>query len=954
MAFDIIHDNWGPYTHAEVEEALKSYLSDLDQRINDAIQEGGVGLSGLAQEVLTILDKANTALQPGSIAEWAKAQNKPGYTVSEITYNNLQTLAQKLTAIDAEISAKYTKPQGGIPASDLAPGVIPDTSTLQPKLIAGDGIAIAQDGKTVSVETGAVEANVDLPVSGGDVYQALDGITAGQNIVSSVENVSLIDNRYTNTILAAPTMRQFVMACANIDALITKVNYLFGLLAGIAFTDTKPSSLGLSANWSTPAIPTHTITVGTMTDVTLSKDSTSYVAGDEITANEGECTVTLTPASGKAIADTAIHIQLNGNDIPFTRSGNNVTFVLSGDVTISAIAAGGINIDSTALTGVNVDKVSALINTAEIITLSLPPHHQWSGNGYQDVVVKYGTAENTAENITNSCGITSQNNGNIEVQLPTNLSDTTKTIYISGVTAEENDKLTFTWDAAMTATKNSVPANSGFTVYSDEVSVQSPCVVKFTPVTGKKWAENGTPSATGQTFIQDGNSYKLEISNVPSTANVTVSATVENIPMRTITLPTIGNGIESVELQDLDGNTIEANEDIYSVPEGSGVKIIATPSTFYRLSVDSENSSMGNEQGDWYSESEESDYTLTTTIAEVSGDVILVLSKTNYNYDYKGLRYVPVSWNGTNSGSGTIFVFGPYGTNTNNCSYFLSKLIDIREINSVQFHCASNADSDLSLRLYRNDFSYAGVYSYNAVDRIVSRDAESYPIPSYCAYCRLFTTGENAATAWIKTGANSESLEPAWQGGNDVVSNAKTYTNFIASPFAVLAQVQERALPLLESDEEGIINNIYRVSGNDSAIDIRGYYSRNTANACWGRMTTGSVMNNKAVSLSPVINLPNPSGTLKLKLAAGTLSNSSGCRPQMMFYVPSTTNDMAPSECNEITSVGMEKDVDNAYKGGSLRLMFERAAYDRDEVYVKDITDANNEVQLWPPVSNEE
>lgn len=85
--------------------------------------------------------------------------------------------ADFVSVVMQQISAKYTKPQGGIPASDFAPGVIPDTSTLQPKLIAGDGIAIAQDGKTVSVDTGAVAANETKPVSGKDVKEAIDAAT---------------------------------------------------------------------------------------------------------------------------------------------------------------------------------------------------------------------------------------------------------------------------------------------------------------------------------------------------------------------------------------------------------------------------------------------------------------------------------------------------------------------------------------------------------------------------------------------------------------------------------------------------------------------------------------------------------------------------------------------------------------------------------------------------------
>lgn len=105
MALDILHDNWGPYTHTEVENALKAYLTVLENRINQAIHSGGVGLDDLSAEVQALLNKANTALQPENIAAWAKAQNKPGYNVSEIRYSSLLTLAEKLDDMDQKIQA---------------------------------------------------------------------------------------------------------------------------------------------------------------------------------------------------------------------------------------------------------------------------------------------------------------------------------------------------------------------------------------------------------------------------------------------------------------------------------------------------------------------------------------------------------------------------------------------------------------------------------------------------------------------------------------------------------------------------------------------------------------------------------------------------------------------------------------------------------------------------------
>ena len=156
MALDILHDNWGPYTHTEVENALKSYLAALEQRISDAIHEGGIGLEELSQEVRTLLNKANTALQPENLASWAKQQNKPGYTVSEITYDNLTTLAQKLAAMDTAIQAAA---QSG--------GVEPDNEM-------SDTSENVVQNKVIKAYVDAVSARIDTLIGSGNVQGAID------------------------------------------------------------------------------------------------------------------------------------------------------------------------------------------------------------------------------------------------------------------------------------------------------------------------------------------------------------------------------------------------------------------------------------------------------------------------------------------------------------------------------------------------------------------------------------------------------------------------------------------------------------------------------------------------------------------------------------------------------------------------------------------------------------
>lgn len=161
MALDILHDNWGPYTHTEVENALKAYLSVLENRINQAIQSGGVGMADLSAEVQALLYKANTALQPENIAAWAKAQNKPGYTVSEITgVEGFQNLLAKLQDMDQKIQAAAQS--GGV---DL-------NTTME---VTGDALALPATTQAIKTYVDAAISNINAIIN--TITQ--DGATAG-------------------------------------------------------------------------------------------------------------------------------------------------------------------------------------------------------------------------------------------------------------------------------------------------------------------------------------------------------------------------------------------------------------------------------------------------------------------------------------------------------------------------------------------------------------------------------------------------------------------------------------------------------------------------------------------------------------------------------------------------------------------------------------------------------
>lgn len=111
---------------------------------------GGIPKTDLENAVQTSLGKADTALQSftesdPTVPSWAKQSTKPTYTASEVgalpasttipsALADLSDDSTHRTVTDTEKSTwnakgTYSKPSGGIPASDIASGVIPTVPT---------------------------------------------------------------------------------------------------------------------------------------------------------------------------------------------------------------------------------------------------------------------------------------------------------------------------------------------------------------------------------------------------------------------------------------------------------------------------------------------------------------------------------------------------------------------------------------------------------------------------------------------------------------------------------------------------------------------------------------------------------------------------------------------------------------------------------------------------------
>jgi hypothetical protein len=118
-------------------ETLDEVLDEVAQAIEEAGQggyappEGGIPKTDLAESVQDSLDKADTALQEDDVAEVAKTGS----------YNDLEN---KPTIPDTSNLATKTELQQGL-------------GNKQDTLVAGNGIVIGNDGKTVSVDAEVVQ-----------------------------------------------------------------------------------------------------------------------------------------------------------------------------------------------------------------------------------------------------------------------------------------------------------------------------------------------------------------------------------------------------------------------------------------------------------------------------------------------------------------------------------------------------------------------------------------------------------------------------------------------------------------------------------------------------------------------------------------------------------------------------------------------------------------------------
>ena len=115
----------------DVPSGLDDFVTRADQlldQVEDTFPAGGTTGQVLAKKSDADYDTEWVDQGAGGTSDYDELENRP--QIGGVTLTGNKTLHDLGAASEAEVAAKYTKPATGIPASDLAAGVIPDPEDL--------------------------------------------------------------------------------------------------------------------------------------------------------------------------------------------------------------------------------------------------------------------------------------------------------------------------------------------------------------------------------------------------------------------------------------------------------------------------------------------------------------------------------------------------------------------------------------------------------------------------------------------------------------------------------------------------------------------------------------------------------------------------------------------------------------------------------------------------------
>ena len=203
----------------EAPDPIQNWLDDAEQtlaKIDSAIPEGGTTGQVLAKKSNTDFDTEwvdQTGGGGGGTSDYTQLTNKPQIAGVTLTGNkSLHDLGAAAESDIPDVSGFYTKPSGGIPATDIAEGVIPDVSGFYTK--PSGGIPASDLASAVQTSLGKADTAYQKPGSGIPASDIASGVipdptsiiddTAGDGDTNKVwsadksaDLISAIQQKYT-------------------------------------------------------------------------------------------------------------------------------------------------------------------------------------------------------------------------------------------------------------------------------------------------------------------------------------------------------------------------------------------------------------------------------------------------------------------------------------------------------------------------------------------------------------------------------------------------------------------------------------------------------------------------------------------------------------------------------------------------------------------------------------
>lgn len=715
------------------EETLSGLLLSLRNDIEGKTQKAGDGRLDPREAPVLMLDSMGPTLDSvGSTSTVLHVATQGDYVYSASTIKYYKTYKGYGDSGNEIVS--LGPPQQGLIYCNKKTGLQyrwagSDTGWVQ---VGGDRVRVINDLTT----GGTIDA---LSAEQGKALKAMiEGLD-----VNSDTRIGVVDTP-SDTVLAAPSARMVKEIYLNLRALFDPVKGL----AGIAFLDDKPE-------WKTVDIPEHTITLGTMSNVSASLDGAAI--NGSTSAEEGMVTILLTPSSNNYMSSISIK-DADNHDVDFTRNdvsgGTEITFILYGNVTISASASSGIQVN-VSVNGITSYSIGVMPSTAVELTIDLPAHHTWG-----TVAITYGN-----DDITSQCDISQASNADKVITLPNNLSDMSKVISIVANAVEDDFAVvTFGSLTNVTIKRGSTPLESGNHVYAGET-------ISILPVGNNKVIATvsiGSTAATLQGDTYNGFTYTIGSNDVSSVGtSIAIEASAEAKTTKSVSWSGTGfklynaasGGSELTNPQSVyENDTFEAwvvADSSYTIDPSTGVSFSPSTGASY-------NSTTGK-----------------ITINNVLSDVVVTVNAITENRIYRGV------WPEVQD---KTHMHLHIGEAENALISPLLKLSDFGSPSTLTFCTNGSTSTKYRLLFYSDEVTLADYYSQNQSDGNPYRTVTFQN--SNLKYVRLIiaATQEMLDTAYIIKGEydTSKSLgeqDFIWRGSNENIASAGTPDDFMNSRY---------------------------------------------------------------------------------------------------------------------------------------------------------------------------